>query len=332
MKKYIEFSFALLILVLATAASASAQTCAPASVGLVSWYSSDGNALDSRSRNNGTLQNGAGFIAGQNGQALSFDGNNSNVFLTGLNDAFATLTIEAWVFPLTHGASSDAVMGRVVVSKTETDGFALRLLNGIIQADLRLTSGDLNPTFGSALPLNQWSHVAITYDGAAVKAFLNGSQVGASVSASGTIKNTANSQICAMIGNDPTTNCTIQPSGFGFDGRIDELSIYNRALSASEIASIFNAGQSGKCKPTATVSPNDQVAWFAGDGGANDVAGTNSGTLQSGAADKVSALTALTTRLKFPMRRRLIRPRKFRSRRGCFRRRLRARPMWSVRF
>lgn len=58
-----------LILILALAAKA--QTCSPAPVNLVSWYSGDNNALDSRSRNNGTLQNGAAFAAGQNGQAFN---------------------------------------------------------------------------------------------------------------------------------------------------------------------------------------------------------------------------------------------------------------------
>ena len=47
-----------------------AQTCAPAPVGLVSWYSGDNNALDSRSRNNGTLGASLQFAAGQVGQAF----------------------------------------------------------------------------------------------------------------------------------------------------------------------------------------------------------------------------------------------------------------------
>ena len=44
--------------------SSSLQYCTPAAVGMVSWWSGDGNALDARSRNNGTLQNGATFSTG----------------------------------------------------------------------------------------------------------------------------------------------------------------------------------------------------------------------------------------------------------------------------
>ena len=224
-------------------------------------------ARDSAGTNNGTLQNGATFAAGKVGQAFSFDGVDDAISTsaTALNNAFASLTIEAWVFPITHGNSSQPTFGRVVVSKTEFDGFALRLQNGLIQADLRLSSGDAAPTFGSALPLNQWSHIAVTYDGAALKAFLNGSQVGNSVPASGTIRNTANSAICAMIGNEPTTNCAISPSGFGFDGRIDELKIYNRALSATEVYNDYAAGNSQTCQLNSTSKPFD----FDGDGKAD---------------------------------------------------------------
>ena len=51
-----------------------AQTCQTAPTGLVSWWTADGNALDSRLRNNGIMQNGAGFDVGNVGQGFLFDG------------------------------------------------------------------------------------------------------------------------------------------------------------------------------------------------------------------------------------------------------------------
>ncbi|MGI8639830.1 MAG: LamG domain-containing protein [Pyrinomonadaceae bacterium] len=57
------------------------------------------------------------------------------------------------------------------------------------------------------------------------------------------------------------------------------------------MAAIFNAGTAGKCKPTATVAPSGQVAWFAGDGNANDIAGTNNGTLLNGAGFAVGRVS-----------------------------------------
>jgi len=57
---------------LANQQTVSAQPCSPAPVGLASWWSGDGNALDSRLRNNGTLVGNVSFGAGQVGQAFDF--------------------------------------------------------------------------------------------------------------------------------------------------------------------------------------------------------------------------------------------------------------------
>ena len=73
---------------------------------------------------------------------------------------------------------------------------------------LRLTSGDATPVFNQAtLPLNAWSHVAATYDGALIRAYLNGVELGNGVAATGTIKNTANANLCLMLGNEPAAGC-----------------------------------------------------------------------------------------------------------------------------
>jgi hypothetical protein len=74
--------------------------CAPAPVGLISWYAADGSALDSRLRNNGTLQNGATSGAGQNGQGFSLDGIDDFVQVphsTSQNQT-SSFTVEAWIF------------------------------------------------------------------------------------------------------------------------------------------------------------------------------------------------------------------------------------------
>src|SRR5262249_51178445 len=70
-----------------------------------------------------------------------------------------------------------------------------------------------------------------------------------------------------------------------FKGIIDEVSLYNRALTADEIQSIYNADSAGKCKPPppgCVTPPAGLVAWWPGDGHANDVVGGHNGTLLSG--------------------------------------------------
>ena len=233
--------------------------CAPAPSGLVAWFPGDDNAFDISGNNNGTLQGGAVFVAGEVANSFSFDGAASNVILpaTALHDPFSALSVDAWVYPTSYGSDTIpgvGIYGKTILSITDTDGFALRLKDGFIQADLRLSGGDLLQSFNQTqVPLNAWSHVTITYDGSLVHAYLNGSELGTGVPASGTVRNSLNAGNCAMIGNEPD-DCTIsnlsgQPAGFGWPGRIDEVQVFNRALTSAEVQSIFNAGSAGACKP-----------------------------------------------------------------------------------
>ena len=75
--------------------------------------------------------------------------------------------------------------------------------------------------------------------------------------------------------SSPAEPFRINADGSGSPFSADEVSVYNRALSAPEIAAIANAGTAGECQPTATTAPTGLVAWFAGDGNANDISGNN---------------------------------------------------------
>jgi len=226
----------------------ASPTCVQPPASLVSWWSGDGNANDVIGGNHGTLQKGAMFAAGMVGQAFSFVGGEGTVVISpvALNGAFNELTIDAWVFPLSHGE------GRTILSKTEFDGFALRVHDGFVNGDLRLTGGDVDQTFTQTqLPLSTWSHVAISYDGSMLRGYLNGSLLG-SFKAQGTIRNIQNANVCLMIGNEPTGCAVDAMPTRGWHGIIDEVDFYNRALTSSEIKAIFDAGSAGKCKSVCT--------------------------------------------------------------------------------
>jgi len=52
--------------------------------------------------------------------------------------------------------------------------------------------------------------------------------------------------------------CFVRPSIFnnrGFNGEIDEASVYNRALTTNEVPALFNAGSAGKCQPCVRMTP-----------------------------------------------------------------------------
>lgn len=90
--------------------------------------------------------------------------------------------------------------------------------------------------------------MAVTWDGATLKAYVNGVEIGSIPLTGGFIRTGSNAGTCPMIGNEPL-NCAVQGGGFGFNGLIDELEFFDRALSAAEIQAIFDAGDLGKCKP-----------------------------------------------------------------------------------
>lgn len=77
----------------------------------------------------------------------------------------------------------------------------------------------------------EWYHVAATYDGQAMKIYVNG-DLAASTAKSGSL-NTSNS-VRAAIGNQPPG-----AGDRGFDGKIDEVYLINRALSADEVAELM---------------------------------------------------------------------------------------------
>ena len=85
-------------------------------------------------------------------------------------------------------------------------------------------------TGSSDIPLNQWVHVAATYDGSHVRAYINGLQDGASTPLTGSIDNN----------NAPVYIGKSQFYPRNFNGRIDEIRIYDTALSGQEIAALYN--------------------------------------------------------------------------------------------
>ena len=64
-----------------------------------------------------------------------------------------------------------------------------------------------------------------------------------------------------------------------FHGLIDEVELFDRALSAAEIRAIFDAGSAGKRKPAGIAPPAGMVSWWPGDDNASDILDGNHGTL-----------------------------------------------------
>src|SRR5439155_25447523 len=195
----------------------------------------------------GSIAGAAWTTSGRFGNALSFNGINDWVTVAdhAAFDLTIGMTVEAWVYPT-------ALSGwRTVIIKEGTTDLAYSLYahdNDPHPASWIVTSGTgVEAVASSPLTLNAWTHLAATYDGATLRLFVNATQVGT----------------IAHSGNLVPSDGPLRIGGNGlwgefFQGRIDEVRIYNRALSPTEIQQDMGRAvvQTDTSAPTITsVSP-----------------------------------------------------------------------------
>jgi hypothetical protein len=180
--------------------------------------------------NTGTIA-GATWAAGKFDQALAFNGTSSWVTVAGSSSLNLTtgMTLEAWVRPTAAAPDWTAAVikerpGGLAYALYAADG-AGKPPAGYINQD----GADVHATGPAVLPLNTWTHLAATYDGSTIRLYVNGSQV-ASTARTGAIT-TSTSPL--RIGGDSVW-------GEYFTGLIDEVRVYNRALSQTEIQTDMN--------------------------------------------------------------------------------------------
>lgn len=232
---------------------ARAQTCTAPPAGLVAWWSGDGNFLDLAGANHGTGTMGVGFTAGKVGQAFSFDGVSGYVQVTNtaaMDFGAGDFTIEGWL-NFNSLAGDQEILHKVVGAVPNDRTYFLEFnATNSLRFMVRQSAGNQNDlTVTTSLMVGQWYHVAAVRSGNTNRLFLNGSPIGSQVAGNGA--DTGQGGI-VRIGN-------IAPNGIAgltrfFKGMIDELSLYNRALSASEIAAIYAADSAGKCQPLPTLA------------------------------------------------------------------------------
>jgi glucose/arabinose dehydrogenase len=202
-------------------------TVTPPSTGLVGAWGFDEaagtTALDSSGSGNPGTVSGATRTTGKYGGALTFDGVNDWVTVPDANALDVNrMTLEAWVRPTGLGD------WRAVLLK-EQPGQLVYALYASTDTNRPsghvFTSGDMALRGPSVLAANTWSHLAFTWDGATSRLYVNGAQV-ASAALAGTAATSTGS---LRIGGNSIW-------GEWFGGAIDEVRVYNRALSAAEVA------------------------------------------------------------------------------------------------
>ena len=201
----------------------------PTTNGLVGyWKLDDGSgtsAVDSSGMGNtGTLTNGPVWTTGgyANG-AVNLDGVDDYIDLGNGSAANLTsqVTLSAWIYPLAWHAVDGLFMKDV-----STMPYGLLQWGGL---KMRVTIGGTGHDVGTTAPaLGVWTHIAGTYDGSTSKIYVNG-VLKNSLAVSGTLDTRAEHLV---IGRQTAT--------YPFNGYVDDARVYNRALSDTEIAAIYN--------------------------------------------------------------------------------------------
>lgn len=272
-----------LILLLAIVVALTTQTLfaqVPSYVptnGLVGYWPFNGNANDeSGNGNNGTV-NGATLTTDRNGNvnsSYSFDGVDDfiQVQTPSLNNA---ISISFWAFDEGSYPNSYSLNPRYVSSEFCNGGFALvnnvNTPGGIFFTRNRgNTSTEMFASLSPTYQINQY--ITFTYDGINGKFYLNGNLIN-TVANSGSISQSAN----MFFGK---SGCIFGQMIDAFKGKLDDIGIWNRALTQQEITNIYNSSLPQTACLPANVPTTGLVGYWPFCGNANDESGNaNNGTV-----------------------------------------------------
>lgn len=214
----------------------------------IAHWPGDGNARDTVSKNHGIIVGNVRFLKGLFSKAFSFDGNHSFVAVPSspalpLQDK---LTIEFWM-----KASPDNAMNSFQ-GLVASDFFGVEISNGYggTMGVNFYTSSDAGASWngisnanggGAVVSAGSWHHIGGVYDGTKTQLYIDGQPWGNPTPCSGNISAMLPGSYLSIGGEDGRTFCGCTDRYF--KGLIDEVKIFNRAVSDLEIESEFNQGQ-----------------------------------------------------------------------------------------
>jgi hypothetical protein len=207
-------------------------------LGISSWWQAEGTAADALNINPGTLSmtEAVGFVPGKTGQAFQFANQGFVEVPSSPSLEPATLTVGAWVRGTAPGSFGH------ILSKgaANCDGGSYALYTGLSGGLLFYVSDGttfgVSPDAGTAIWDGNWHFVAGTFDGSTVRLYVDGTEVGTGTPAPITINYSLPTNDSFYIGAYRGT-CE-----FRFNGDVDGVQLFGRALSSIEVLGLYNAG------------------------------------------------------------------------------------------
>ena len=262
MKHQLQHALPLCVLFFCCGRFAQPQTCAPAPSGLVSWWTGDTNENDIIGGNNPQTVNAVTLVPGEVLSGLTFGTGGYVEIPAASNLANQQFTWAAWVRPDGPGPNNDAFGSVIVEQDIDGTNVVVGLLWSAADGKFLFVFGNEYTeliTSTDAFAAGNFYLVTATYDGTTFQLFVNGLPEGSFSE----VKTVGYSSQPWTIGS---AGPRFIPLGYArtWNGVIDEVQAYNRALSLSEIQAVYNAGTAGVCKgltfsPTTLKFPRQSV-------------------------------------------------------------------------
>ncbi|MHC4510886.1 MAG: LamG domain-containing protein, partial [Planctomycetota bacterium] len=217
----------------------------PGNAGLVAHYKLDQNANDSSGNgHNGTVEGVPTWASpGWDGTdaCMKFGGDADRITVEPFEVMGSGITLSAWINPVTF--KNDArLISKSAGSSTQYHIFAIVLSGSgedTLQFRLKTNQGSTTShTSGGEVEAGEWSHIAVTWDAGdpVMREYINGVQVGSTDKAGTAVATDPDAKI--GLGNQSISALAQGPGGEirPFDGLLDEVHVYERGLSVSELA------------------------------------------------------------------------------------------------
>jgi hypothetical protein len=235
---------AVILSALAFPGAITAQTnCAALPSGLVGWWQANGNANDIAYGNNGILDSNVTYETGEVGEGFVLPGNAGIMIGNPTNLQIQTLTIEAWIKRnstfQTSNPDDEFACGFLFGFGPGGYGFGIEDGGSLLFGQVDLSA---SVSTNAVITDTNFHHVAVTSDAGAVVFYVDGKPYPAPF-----YNPEFSFTTSAALGMLGAGISQYPPESFAFWGTIDELSIYNKALSSNDIKDIFLAGSFGKC-------------------------------------------------------------------------------------
>ena len=223
--------------------------------GIIGWWPLDGHTQDYSGNNNHGTNNGATITSGIRGNAYEFSEDVSYIDIPNQPgdtlDFTDKITMSAWVYRY-------SVNNCYIISKNQSAGFVdmqYALYLGDRSANYRdiiavVGGSDVRFNHSENFAVDKWTHIVASFDGSIMRIYVDGEFLG-----EGALSPNSTYRPNFRIGNRNGQNSI-------FDGRIQDVRIYNRPLSPQEIKSLYNA-----TKPNAIPMQlsNDGTVYLAGE-------------------------------------------------------------------